>query len=167
MNTSHTIIATIGVLLFASISQADDALRNGDFENGQLTPWFAPQPTIAAGWSASIVEEGADKSLRSAMISHSGDLAPTGFGNLLQSVAAEGLQGKRVRLTAKVKQGGEAGTLSRLWLRVDRPGGKVGFFDNCADRPVTKNEWQMVEITGDVEPDATGVIFGLMSFANL
>ena len=49
---------------------------------------------------------------------------------------------------------------SALWLRVDRPGGATGFFDNMSDRPVRVSEWREYEIEGPVADDATNVAFG-------
>jgi C-terminal processing protease CtpA/Prc len=51
-----------------------------------------------------------------------------------------------------------------MWMRVDRPGGVMGFFDNMNDRPILSAQWNYYEIVGDVEEDAHGLSFGVMSF---
>lgn len=85
------------------------------------------------------------------------------FGTVTQRVAAAGLRGKRIRLRAAVRaEVSGADNQGQLWLRVDRPGGEHGFFDNMADRPVRSGEWKLYEITGEVAPDAEAVFFGCL-----
>jgi erythromycin esterase len=57
----------------------------------------------------------------------------------------------------------EAGDRAQLWLRVDRTGGQVGFFDNMGDRPIRSSEWRSYEITGAIDADAQSLNIGLMS----
>jgi C-terminal processing protease CtpA/Prc len=115
---------------------------------------------------------------------------PAAFGNLMRSFDAAPYRGQRVRFRAQVKvqaesegEGGGAGSgagadkaaggpasgrtrppapRAQLWLRVDRPGGAVGFFDNMDDRPVTAASWGRYEIVGDVPADAATINLGLM-----
>jgi len=83
------------------------------------------------------------------------------FGTVTQSVAAEGLRGRRIKLAASVRTGALAmGGQGQMWLRVDRPDGRHGFFDNMDDRPIRAFEWQRYEIEGEVAEDATEVFFG-------
>jgi C-terminal processing protease CtpA/Prc len=84
--------------------------------------------------------------------------SPPGFGTLVQSTMAEALRGKRARLRAWVRAEMEAGGTVQLGLRVDRPGGAPGFFDNMADRPIRSTDWRQVEIEGEVAPDAMGIV---------
>lgn len=55
-------------------------------------------------------------------------------------------------------RGGSRSELGRREKRgdhwVDRAGGKPGFLDNMADRPIRSAGWRTVEIEGDVAPDA-------------
>lgn len=76
---------------------------------------------------------------------------------------AGALAGKRIRLSGQVRaevagQGGSA----RLWLRVDLPDRKMGFFDNMDARPVQSPQWSRYEIVGDVAANATTINFGTM-----
>ncbi|MDH3421641.1 MAG: S41 family peptidase, partial [Gemmatimonadota bacterium] len=52
------------------------------------------------------------------------------------------------------------GNQGQLWLRVDRPQQRMGFFDNMGDRPITGGDWREYVIEGDVADDATSIVFG-------
>ena len=84
------------------------------------------------------------------------DIGGYGFGTISQSVTAEGLHGRRIRLAASVRSSGRA----QLWLRVDRTNEQRGFFDNMDDRPIHTTEWQKYEIIGPVANDAKSIVFG-------
>ena len=83
------------------------------------------------------------------------------FGTIIQSVDAEPFRGKPIKLSARIRAvvAGQ-GNQGHMWLRVDRPDGHRGFFDNMGTRPVTSAEWQDVEIVGDVAHDASWIVFG-------
>jgi Peptidase family S41 len=87
-----------------------------------------------------------------------------GFVTLMQTVPAERLRGRTVRLRGKVRaatpdrSGGGA-----LWLRVDRPNQGRGFFDNMSDRPVRDGQWREYAIEGEVAEDASQIAFGAMA----
>lgn len=84
-----------------------------------------------------------------------------GFGTVTNGVRADAYQGKRVKLRAWVRsEVTGTGNQSRLWLRVDLPGGAMGFFDNMSDRPITSGEWAAYEIEGTVADDAVAIAFG-------
>jgi hypothetical protein len=83
---------------------------------------------------------------------------PAGFGTVAQEVAAGALRGKQVRLRAWVRAEVTAGGRAQLGLRVDRAGGKPGFFDNMADRPIRDPAWRLYEIKGEVAPDAERIV---------
>lgn len=76
------------------------------------------------------------------------------FGTLAQAVSPGDLKGRRVRLRAWVRTEMKAGGTLQLGLRVDLPGGRPGFLDNMADRPLGTTDWRMVVIEGDVAPEA-------------
>lgn len=90
--------------------------------------------------------------------------APVGtrdFAVVSQRRAGPALAGKRLRLRASIRVAQrKASDTAGLWLRVDRPGGAVGFFDNMQDRPVTSSTWGTYEIVGPVDADAVEVAFG-------
>jgi hypothetical protein len=88
-----------------------------------------------------------------------------GFVTLMQTVPAEALRGKSIRLRGQVRAivQGASGTAA-LWLRVDRTKGTMGFFDNMDDRPVRDPEWHEYKIEGSAADDAAVVAFGAMAF---
>ena len=51
-----------------------------------------------------------------------------------------------------------------MWFRVDREGGKPGFFDNMGDRPATEAQWKQYTIIADVDGDAASIAIGFMAF---
>ena len=51
---------------------------------------------------------------------------------------------------------------AQLWLRIDRPGGRPGFFDNMADRPIRAKAWNDYEIAGEVARDAERIVLGIL-----
>jgi hypothetical protein len=83
------------------------------------------------------------------------------FGNLMQAIDATPFRGKRVRFRASVRMEGQAGR-AQLWMRVDRTGNKIGFFDNMMDRPITSGEWREYEIAGNVADDAEVLNIGML-----
>src|SRR5262249_34950196 len=86
---------------------------------------------------------------------------------LLQRADAAPYQGKLIRLKAAVRIDA-AGPLDRaqLWLRVDRPNRRAGFFDNMDDRPIRSKAWHDYEIAGNVARDAEKISLGLIVFGS-
>jgi hypothetical protein len=50
-----------------------------------------------------------------------------------------------------------------MWLRVDRPNGKVGFLEDMDGRPVRPAEWTSCEIVAEIDSDAQFMDFGVMA----
>jgi hypothetical protein len=50
-----------------------------------------------------------------------------------------------------------------MWLRVDRPNGKVGFLEDMDGRPVRSAEWTSCEIVAEIDSDAQFLDFGVKS----
>lgn len=91
----------------------------------------------------------------------SGISEPTGFGALIQSIAATRYLGRRVRFSATVRTH-EVSGWAGLWLRVDGPGSTL-VLDNMEDRPVRGNtDWTPAEIVLDVAENATKLHFGAL-----
>lgn len=131
------------------------APQNEDFSRG-LGPWTVPKACAEAGYTAKTVEEGGRTC---ALLARDGERKAAGFGNLMRTIDAAPLRGKGVAVRASVKvDGGSA----RLWVRVDRVGGRRGFFANMGDRPIAAAEWTACEIVGPVSGDATEICFGLI-----
>jgi hypothetical protein len=91
--------------------------------------------------------------------------APTdAVGNLMQSFRAAAYRGKTVRLRAWLRvEAGGPGDRAQMWLRVDRPNGKVGFLEDMDGRPVRAAEWTNCEIVAEIDGDAEFVDFGVRS----
>ena len=85
---------------------------------------------------------------------------PTGFGTLMQEIAADNYRGKRLRLSARLKSADA--NRAQLWMRIDGPDrGKSLAFYNMDDRPVTgTTDWKRYEVVLDVADNAVGVAFG-------
>jgi peptidase S41-like protein len=86
------------------------------------------------------------------------------FVTLMQNVPATDLRGKRVRLRGRARVSdlavkGWAG----FWVRVDRGGQQIGFFDNMHDRPIRQTEWREYIVEGAVADDAANVAFGALA----
>ena len=145
---------------------AEPLIADGGFEQaapGAVPPgWFIPPIAVQDGWTVRVVDDGASEGQRCVSVERSSTDAPKAFGNMMRTLEAQSFRGKRLRFTAQVKNAGPAGTKSQLWFRVDCAGGKMGFFDNCDDRPVTANKWSRVEIVADVAEDAEHLAFGFM-----
>lgn len=143
----------VAILVVASGAFADETnepIRLGPGGRELLVP----KPARDGGWSA---REESGALLLELPARKSGEP----FGNATVGLDAAPLRGKRVRLSAEVKvEGGPA----QLWLRVDREGQRMGFFDNMGDRPVTAGEWTACAITGSVAADAEQVWLGLIAF---
>jgi C-terminal processing protease CtpA/Prc len=154
------------VLLLAASAGlfAQTGPANPDFAKGSpgCVPdgWFVP--AAFAGYEAIWTTEGClpGKSCARIVPKASPGAAP---GNLMQTFDAAPYRGKPIRYRAavNVEDGGHAG----LWLRVDRPGGVVGFFDNMYARPiVTAGKWQYFEIDGFVHADAGQIALGILVY---
>jgi C-terminal processing protease CtpA/Prc len=87
------------------------------------------------------------------------DMNTRGFGNVTTSMDASPLQGKRIRLTAFIKAEVTSGQ-AQMWLRIDKPDNKMGFFDNMDARPIKNPKWKVYETIGMVDQDAKRIVFG-------
>ena len=154
----------IVVLAFAASLHAQSGFANPDFEKGSpgAVPegWFVPQ--AFRDYQAVWVGEGCRQGKGCAEITPLPNAGATP-GNLMQMFDAAPYRGKQIRYRAAVNvaTGGRAG----LWLRVDRPGGTMGFFDNMTSRPImTQGSWQYFEIDGFVDRDAERIALGLLVY---
>lgn len=88
-----------------------------------------------------------------------------GFATLMQTLpASPDVRGRTIRLRGRVRSAPRDATgAASLWLRVDRPGQQMGFFDNMGNRPIRVPEWREYAIEGPVAEDATNVAFGVMA----
>ena len=153
----------LGVVAFT----ASASIVNPDFESDEpgSTPsgWVLPVPCLQGGWFAQ-TEVVDDTQVARLQRSPNG---PGDFGNLLQTLDPAPYLGKRIRLDARVNFVDPQGSDQlQMWMRVDRPNERRGFFDNMQDRPVTDAGWRTVSITGDIADDAHTLVIGFMIIGN-
>lgn len=87
------------------------------------------------------------------------------FSGVGQFIKADSYRGKRVRLSAWIRQSNLVGTSAGLWMRIDGPGATLGF-DNFSSRPqLGTSDWHQVEVILDVPPSAIGIAFGALMSA--
>ncbi|MDQ3712572.1 MAG: S41 family peptidase [Acidobacteriota bacterium] len=140
---------------------------NLDFERGTAgkVPVGWESPTRERGYAAETADKMPRTGTKAAVLRSEPDavIDARSFGNLMQAIDAAPFRGKRMRLRGAVRvEADEAGARAQLWTRVDRTDGKLGFFDNMGDRPITSAEWQFYEIVGDVEEDAKILNLGMI-----
>ena len=164
--------SAIAALARGKLAGWSDALpgpRNLRFEEGDpgKTPpgWFVPQVEKISGSLAELRRKGCRSSAGCAVvIAPATAAAPDSVGNLMQSFRAAAYRGKTVRLRAWVRvEAGGPGDRAQMWLRVDRPNGKVGFLEDMDGRPVRPAEWTSCEIVAEIDGDAQFVDFGVKS----
>jgi hypothetical protein len=153
----------------AGWSDALPGPRNLRFEEGDAgkTPpgWFVPQVEKISGSLAELRRKGCRSNGGCAVvIAPATATAPDSVGNLMQSFRAAAYRGKTVRLRAWVRvEAGGPEDRAQMWLRVDRPNGKVGFMEDMDGRPVRSAEWTSCEIVAEIDGDAQFVDFGVKS----
>src|SRR5688572_25736430 len=101
---------------------APPAFVNAGFEAEKLEAWSVPPMVRAQGCDARVDAERPFAGARCARVETKGSAQRAGFGNLAQTIVAERLGGRRVRVRAAVRVEGEG--RAQLWLRAD---GKAGF----------------------------------------
>ncbi|MBU6299670.1 MAG: hypothetical protein KJS68_15640 [Alphaproteobacteria bacterium] len=85
---------------------------------------------------------------------------PSGFGTLMQEIAADNYLGKRLRLSAMLKTANAS--RAQLWMRMDGTDGKILGFYNMDDRPVTgTTDWKRYNLVLDVPEGTQDIAFGM------
>jgi hypothetical protein len=141
--------------------------RNLRFEQGRVDDvppgWFVPAVEKTTGILAQLRHKGCRGTTGCAVVIAPAT-APDAVGNLMQSFSAAAYRGKTVRLRAWVRvEAGTPGDRAQMWLKVDRPNGRTGFYDDMDDRPVRDAEWTNCEIVAEVDRDAQFLDFGVRS----
>ncbi len=163
MNISLLAALATALTIYQPMVQAPPGPQNLDFEKGRIggTPpgWFVPTQGFAGTLSKNRAKQGENcVHLRA---DRGRQKAP--FGNIMQSFDARTFRGKVVRFRAAVRtEIAEQQGAAQMWLRVDRAGKRMGFFDNMGDRPIRDRQWRYYEIVGDVHDDAEQINLGLM-----
>jgi len=76
-------------------------------------------------------------------------------------VDAKPYLGKRFKVEAAVRtQLVDPLAEAEIWVRVDLPGQKIGFFNNMKDKPIRSATWTTVSIEGKIDKEAVTVVFG-------
>lgn len=168
MKTRFSAILALVLLVSAASSgaQVNSTARrtpsNLNFEEGAVSEappgWATPTP----GFATRTVNGGASGAKAALLAPVAGAKDVFQFGNLMQSIDAAPYRGRWIHVRASLKVGRGTAPRAQLWVRVDRPGGTIGFFENMMDRSVRATEWTPVEITADVADDATSLSFGLL-----
>ena len=84
-------------------------------------------------------------------------------GRVARQIDAAPYRGHRVRLSGWARFIPLAGVpygSARLWLRVNLPGDRVGYFDQMDGRPCRTEEWSFLSVVGEVAADADTILFG-------
>ncbi len=165
---SETAVAAEARAKLSGWSDAAPGPRNLRFEQGKagdVPPgWFVPAVEKTTGSLAQLRRKGCRSGNEGCAVVIAPATAPDAVGNLMQSFSAAAYRGKTVRLRAWVRvEAGTPGDRAQMWLKVDRPNGRVGFYDDMDDRPVRDAEWTNCEIVAEVESDAQFLDFGVRS----
>ncbi len=162
-----SLIQSAGMLLMTTLATAQRReFLNFDFEADRVGAapkgWSIPQVCVEGGYRLEVIDSSAANGKQCAVLVGSGG-GSRAIGNCMQGVDATLFRGKRVRFSAAVRcELAQEESQAQLWLRVDRPNGQMGFFDNMGDRPIRGVEWQRYEIVGDIADDAESIALGLM-----
>ncbi|MCB2083038.1 MAG: hypothetical protein KDD90_03160 [Sphingomonadaceae bacterium] len=158
--TSLVALAIGSTPLAAQEQGAPVEIVNGGFEQG-MAGWSSTTEKDE-GYHILFDDDAAEGETSLQLFSTRSDSA-RGFAALTQAINAQELRGRRIRLTAQVKvEPSVTASKFGLWLRVDRAGGRPGFFDNMGDRPISEPQWREYSIEGDVARDAENVLFGMI-----
>lgn len=89
--------------------------------------------------------------------------APSGFGTLMQMIAAGEYLGQRIRFSAAIRTAGVDGWVG-LWMRVDGPEqGRSLAFDNMQGRSISgTTDWRGYEVVLDVDEQARAIGLGVL-----
>ncbi len=158
-------IGMVSCLLLGSAGGRDDSgLKNADFEEGDVGAAPAGWMLTTKGGTATVSADNPRRGKHCVRVGLGERVEnPPRFQVLLQQFDAAPYRGKMIRFKAAVRIDA-AGPLdqAQLWLRVDRAGGRPGFFDNMGDRPIRGKTWGDFEIVGDVAKDAELIVLGLI-----
>jgi len=86
---------------------------------------------------------------------------PNDWGAFNQRLDAKTFAGRKFKLQAAVKvQLIDTTSEAEIWVRVDKPNKKIGFFYNMMDKPIRGKDWKIYSIEGRVDKDAEYFAFG-------
>ena len=159
-------MSLIPLLLLAGVAAAQVPPGNPGFEQvepgGQPAAWFVPPAVSQAGFAVKVVDQGC-RTGRCIMLAGVQNPPPNLFGNIMQSIPANGYTLHHIRFRAAVRVGGPA-TRAQMWLRLDRADGSMAFLENMGGRPIFSPEWATYDIEADVPEDVARIVLGVMLF---
>ena len=163
----QTAIAEIARVRLENWESAIPAPLNLKFTDGNLGKlpgaWFVPTVPQDSGHWAQLRRDGCRQGDQCAVVLVP-ENAPSRVGNLMQAFSAKAYRGKTVRYAAWIRlEAAGSDDRAQIWLSVDRPNDRKGFFENMSDRPVRSGGWTLCEIRGRIDEDATFIKFGVMS----
>jgi hypothetical protein len=127
------------------------------------TNWTIPADVASTGYTMKVMHEGCRSEMCVVLVPPQ-DPPAQPPGALMESLDPGDVRGRRLRLRAWVRlEAPGPGDRAQLWLRVDRSGGVLGFYDTMGDRPITSSEWRSYEVVGEVAADAAAVSLGVRS----
>ena len=136
--------------------------RNAGARSPELIGWHYRGPGITEGIPGPYSAKRTNRSV-------SVPRAPQSTSSILmQVIIADTLRGKDVRMRGQMRANSpSAQGWAGLWLRVDRTGQTMGFFDNMQDRPVRDTAWREYVIEGTIASDARQIVFGALSVGSM
>jgi hypothetical protein len=142
-------------------------IRHDDFERdstGTMPKDWGARRSLKDGYRIEVATAAARTGRQGLAISM--DHAPgsgVAFGSTGVRIPAEPFRGRRIKFEGWgrfIPQSGLGGGKGQFWVRVDRPNGLMGGFDNMDDRPIATDTWTQGVITVDVAADADTVLIG-------
>jgi pimeloyl-ACP methyl ester carboxylesterase len=83
------------------------------------------------------------------------------WGAINQRFDVKNYLGKKFKLEAAVKVTMiDSAAEAEIWVRVDKPNKKMGFFYNMMDKPIRSRDWKVYSIIGKIDKDAEYLAFG-------
>jgi C-terminal processing protease CtpA/Prc len=160
-------LAAIALGLTGGVTRADVAPLRFDFEQDEVGKAPMHWSLITPGYGAVVTRDESREGRQNVRIRVEGERPKDRVAVLLRSVDARPYRGRTIRMRGSVRtERAGPGDRVQLWLRVDRAGNQMGFFDNMDDRPVRSKAWVESTIVGDVAPDAEGIVFGILLFGD-
>lgn len=96
---------------------------------------------------------------KSASITANPAATSSGFGTLMQMIAADDYRGSRLRFSGYLRTADA--DRAQMWMRVDGPNHQVLAFDNMDSRPVTGTAgWRQYDVVLDVPQNSVDIAFG-------
>ena len=128
--------------------------------------WRVPAVLRSLGYSTEARREGCRSGACTVLLPPESGAPPAGvFGNFTRTLDATPYRNQKIAFRAWLRvEGAAAGDRAQMWLRVVRPEGQPGFYDDMGDRPIVSREWQRYEIAGEAAGDAQSIEIGVMTF---